>query len=109
MKRMMFLLSVLCLQYLLPTEVVFADMYPRIIAAKDISVDNEDAKNIITTQTSYAITDISASRAKSKASSSVTMECLEEIGNYDGFAQIRGTADKNTTIGLRLSTAPSVV
>ena len=109
MKRMMFLLSVLCLQYLLPTEVVFADMYPRIIDAKDISVDNEEAKNIITTQASYAITDISASQAKSEASSSVTMECLEKIGNFDGFAQIRGTADKKTTTGLTLSTPPKML
>ncbi len=77
-------------------------MYPRIIVTKNVEVDNEDGENPITALASYVISDISASRAKSEASSSVTMECLEKIGGYDGFAQVRGSADRNTTRGVAL-------
>ena len=40
MKRMMFLLILLCLQYLGHLEVVVANMYPRIIVAKNIEVSD---------------------------------------------------------------------
>ena len=45
MKRMMFLLIVLCLQYLGHPGVVFANMYPRIIVPKNVEVDNEDVES----------------------------------------------------------------
>ncbi len=107
MKRMMFLFIVLCLQLVLHIGAIFvvdAATYPKIIATKDISVNNEDAENPIIAQADYIIGEISASRAKSEVSSSVTMECIREIGNYDGFAQVRGSADRKTTSGLTLST-----
>ncbi len=109
MKRMMILLIVLCGQcfghigVVFPADTALSRTYPHILVDIDVDRDNGDADNPITVSASCTITDLSESRAKSEVSSSVTMECLGKKGaklhNYDGFGQIKGVADKNTTRG----------